>query len=111
MLGGLRPTRTVRRRHLAGQTLLAIGRATGLARATVRKYLQVESSAYCQEGLVARQLAAGILREVMPEWSSPGPGFHAYHSSRRRAPQALRASIAYLLGCKSNHGFAGFVVF
>jgi len=28
----------VRRRHLAGEALLAIGRATGLARATVRKY-------------------------------------------------------------------------
>ncbi|ACL57938.1 transposase IS204/IS1001/IS1096/IS1165 family protein [Methylobacterium nodulans ORS 2060] len=33
----------VRRRHLAGETLLAIGRATGLARATVRKYAQAES--------------------------------------------------------------------
>lgn len=52
--------------------------------------------AYCQEGLVARQLAAGTLREVMPEWSSPGPGFHVYYSSRRQVPQALRALIAYL---------------
>lgn len=33
----------VRRRHLAGETLLAIVRATGLARATVRKYAQAES--------------------------------------------------------------------
>jgi transposase len=33
----------VRQRHLAGETLLAIGRATGLARATVRKYAQAES--------------------------------------------------------------------
>jgi transposase len=33
----------VRRRHLAGETLLAITRATGLARATVRKYAQAES--------------------------------------------------------------------
>ncbi|WP_456685701.1 ISL3 family transposase [Bradyrhizobium sp. P5_C11_2] len=33
----------VRRRHLAGETLLAIGRATRLARATVRKYAQAES--------------------------------------------------------------------
>lgn len=33
----------VRRRYLAGQTLLAIGRATGLARATVRKSAQAES--------------------------------------------------------------------
>jgi transposase len=33
----------VRRRYLAGETLLAIGRVTGLARATVRKYAQAES--------------------------------------------------------------------
>lgn len=33
----------VRRGYLAGATLLAIGRATGLARATVRKYAQIKS--------------------------------------------------------------------
>jgi len=33
----------VRRRHMAGEALLAIGRATGLARATVRKYAHAES--------------------------------------------------------------------
>ncbi len=33
----------VRRRHLAGEALLAIGRATGLARATVRKYAHAET--------------------------------------------------------------------
>jgi transposase len=33
----------VRRRYLAGEALLAIGRATGLARATVRKYAYAES--------------------------------------------------------------------
>jgi transposase len=33
----------VRQRHLAGETLRAIGRATGLARATVRKYACAES--------------------------------------------------------------------
>ena len=33
----------VRRRHLAGEALLATGRATGLARATVRKYAHAES--------------------------------------------------------------------
>ena len=52
--------------------------------------------AYCQEGLVARQLAAGTLVEILPEWSSPGPGFHVYYSSRRQVPEALRALIAFL---------------
>ncbi|MBV9511508.1 MAG: ISL3 family transposase [Caulobacteraceae bacterium] len=33
----------VRRRHLAGEPLLSIARATGLARATVRKYARAES--------------------------------------------------------------------
>lgn len=33
----------VRRRSQAGETLLAIARATGLARGTVRKYAQAES--------------------------------------------------------------------
>lgn len=33
----------MRRRHLAGEALLAIGRATGLARATMRKYAYAES--------------------------------------------------------------------
>lgn len=33
----------VRRRRLAGESLLAIGRVTGLARATVRRYAQAES--------------------------------------------------------------------
>jgi transposase len=39
----LAASKHVRRRRLAGETLLAIGRATGLARATVRKYAQAES--------------------------------------------------------------------
>ena len=43
----------VRRRHLAGETLLAIGQATGLARATVRKYAHAE---------------------VFPERAASGPG-------------------------------------
>ena len=42
----------VRRRHLAGEPLLAIARATGLARATVRKYARAES---------------------FPEWAAHGP--------------------------------------
>lgn len=34
----------VRRRHLAGESLAAIGRATGLARGTVRKYAYAETA-------------------------------------------------------------------
>ncbi len=43
VLGGLRPTRTCVGVIWQVRTLLAIGRATGLARATVRKYAQAES--------------------------------------------------------------------
>ena len=43
----------VRRRYLAGETLVAIGQATGLARATVRKYAHAE---------------------VFPERAASGPG-------------------------------------
>ena len=43
----------VRRRHLAGETLVAIGQDTGLARATVRKYAHAE---------------------VFPERAASGPG-------------------------------------
>ena len=59
----------VRRRHLAGETLMAIGQATGLARATVRKYARAET---------------------FPERAASGPGPslldpHAAHLARRMA--------------------------
>ena len=41
--GPCRLTGEVRRRHLAGGTLMVIGRATGLAHGTVRKYAHAES--------------------------------------------------------------------
>ncbi|WP_296246415.1 LysR substrate-binding domain-containing protein [uncultured Stenotrophomonas sp.] len=46
---------------------------------------------YCLEHRVARQLAEGTLRRVLPEWSSLGPAFHLYYPSRRQLPEALRA--------------------
>lgn len=52
--------------------------------------------AYCQQGLVASELAAGTLKEVIPDWSCQGPAFHVYYPSRRQVPQALRALIAHL---------------
>lgn len=48
---------------------------------------------YCLEGRVASQLADGTLVEVLPEWSSMGPGFHLYYPSRRQLPEALRALV------------------
>lgn len=52
--------------------------------------------AYSLEGRVARQLAAGTLVEVLPDWSSYGPAFHVYYPSRRQLPEALRALVAHL---------------
>lgn len=49
--------------------------------------------AYCPEGRVRDQLATGTLVEVLPEWSSMGPGFHLYYPSRRQLPEALRALV------------------
>jgi len=46
---------------------------------------------YCLENRVARQLAEGSLRRVLPDWSSLGPAFHLYYPSRRQLPEALRA--------------------
>ncbi|WP_205649552.1 LysR family transcriptional regulator [Agrobacterium sp. CNPSo 2736] len=49
--------------------------------------------AYCLEGRVKQQLASGSLIEVLPKWSSMGPGFHLYYPSRRQLPEALRALV------------------
>lgn len=49
--------------------------------------------AYCLEGRVKEQIAAGSLIEVLPDWSSMGPGFHLYYPSRRQLPEALRALV------------------
>ena len=65
-------------------------------RLRLRWPIRTAGSPTAREGLVARQLAAGTLVEVLPEWSSPGPGFHVYYSSRRQVPEALRALIAHL---------------
>lgn len=54
--------------------------------------------AYCQELLAAAPLAAGDLREVLPDWASLGPAFQVYYPGRRQVPHALRALIAHLQG-------------
>jgi DNA-binding transcriptional LysR family regulator len=52
--------------------------------------------AYCLERRVADQLKSGALQEVLPEWSSHGPAFHIYYTSRRQVPSSLRALITFL---------------
>ncbi|WP_456705185.1 MULTISPECIES: LysR substrate-binding domain-containing protein [unclassified Bradyrhizobium] len=52
--------------------------------------------AYCIERRVQDQLKSGVLKEVLPKWSSFGPAFHIYYSSRRQVPIALRALISFL---------------
>lgn len=49
--------------------------------------------AYCLEDRVRKQLNDGSLIEVLPQWSSMGPGFHLYYPSRRQLPEALRALV------------------
>jgi DNA-binding transcriptional LysR family regulator len=48
---------------------------------------------YGPEPLVASLLKAGKVRRVLQEWTSPGPGFHVYYSSRRQVPAGLRLLI------------------
>jgi SOS response associated peptidase (SRAP) len=61
-----------------------------------RDFQRARRIAYCQEGLVARQLAAGTLKEVLKEWSATAPGFHIYYPSRRQVQSALHALISHL---------------
>lgn len=51
---------------------------------------------YCLRDRVAGELASGRLEIVLPDWVSPGPGFHAYYTSHRQVPSALRAFLDHL---------------
>ena len=42
------------------------------------------------EPLFAADIAAGALRPVLHAWATAGPGYHAYHPSRRQVPTGLR---------------------
>lgn len=44
---------------------------------------------YAAESAIAELVAQGRLRVVMSEWSSPGPGYFMYYSSRRQVPRGL----------------------
>jgi DNA-binding transcriptional LysR family regulator len=48
---------------------------------------------YGPEPLVAPLLKAGTVRRVLQGWTSPGPAFHVYYSSRRQVPAGLRLLI------------------
>ncbi|PNU03055.1 LysR family transcriptional regulator [Novosphingobium guangzhouense] len=49
--------------------------------------------AYCLRERVTGLIETGQLREVLPQWSSPGEAFHIYYPSRRQQPEALRRFI------------------
>lgn len=51
---------------------------------------------YCLRSRVADDLASGALEVVLPEWTSIGPGFHAYYVSHRQVPSALRTFLDHL---------------
>lgn len=48
---------------------------------------------YGPEPLLRDLLETGRVEEVLTDWSSPGPGFHIYYSSRRQVPTGLRLLI------------------
>lgn len=51
---------------------------------------------YCLRDRVVNELDSGRLEVVMDDWTSPGPGFHAYYVSHRQVPSALRAFLDHL---------------
>lgn len=48
---------------------------------------------YGAEPIFRPELERGALVPVLPEWASPGEGFHIYYSGRRQVPTALRLLI------------------
>lgn len=48
---------------------------------------------YVADPMVREDIQNGVLCTVLDEWSSLGPGFHIYYSSRRQVPAALRLFI------------------
>lgn len=51
---------------------------------------------YCLADRVRDEIARGTLEIVMRDWTTPGPGFHAYYASHRQVPSALRAFLDHL---------------
>jgi DNA-binding transcriptional LysR family regulator len=48
---------------------------------------------YVPEPVVAQLVQEGVLRIVLEEWASPGPGFYLYYSSRHHVPPGLASFI------------------
>jgi DNA-binding transcriptional LysR family regulator len=48
---------------------------------------------YAPEPSVTALIESGALRTILDDWSSMGPGFHIYYSSRRQVPAGLRLLI------------------
>ena len=64
------------------------------SRATLAMALGGAGLTFGLDALFAPYVAAGALRLVLDEWSTTGPGFHLYYSSRRQVPAGLRALLA-----------------
>lgn len=45
---------------------------------------------YVPEPVVTQLVRDGVLRIVLEDWASFGPGFHLYYSSRRHVPAGLK---------------------
>lgn len=48
---------------------------------------------YAAEPMLAPLVAEGAVRLVLEDWSTTGPGYHIYYSSRRQLPAGLRLMI------------------
>lgn len=51
---------------------------------------------YVADPMVREYLRDGTMRTVLDDWAPHGPGFHAYYSSRRQVPAALRLFIDHV---------------
>ena len=66
------------------------------AMAAVPAALAGEGMAFLPDDLVAEDLAAGRLVQVLDDWTPPFPGLSLYYPSRRHVPAKLRALIDLL---------------
>ena len=60
---------------------------------TLNAALEGIGLAYVLERRVAREIAAGTLRVVLPDWASTGAGLYMYYPSRRHSHPALRGLV------------------